>query len=418
MTASNSPTPTVPTPPAASEFTPAGSAGQTFLVGETLYLRALELVDAKRAAAWRTAPFPVPAEKAEELLKEQVPNERRDRTVRLVACRRSDDLAVGVVTLRSWDRRTVDLSLHVDPGFGPVAVAAMKAELLGLAVPWLQGEREMMVVWADLDGGEAPVVAVAEALGMRPGAKLRNALWRDGARHDLLTYEALHPKWLARLGDPGPGIAHAQDPDDPARRPPAPPRPVFGEVSGDPPKNAIMVGPRVYLRPVEAEDAQVIADLSRRESETFFDDGRGARSALGFAHWNKKLADDDPPGWVRFAVVLREDDRYIGSLGIADIDYVHRTAETESFLDDAAYRGAGYGTEGKQLLLAYAFERLGLYAVRSYVWGPNTRSQAALRKQGYRDAGRFHWTGFKDAEYTHDCLFDLLADEWRARMGR
>ncbi len=400
------------------DWAPSGSAGQTFLVGETLYLRALEPSDAKRAAAWRPQPFPVPAEKAEEQLKELIANQQRDRTVRLLALRRADDLPVGMVQYQAWDGRTADVSLHVDPGFGPDRVVGWKAELLALTVPWLQHERDMMAVWADLDGSEAPVIAAAARLGMRPSFRLREALWRDGGRHDFVTYEALHPGWLERLGDPGPGIDHAQVPDDPARTPAAPPRPVFGEFDGDPPRNAVMVGPRVYLRPIEVEDGRAVADLSRRETETFFDNGRGVRGAFGFAEWTKKLAADDPPGWVRFAVVLREDDTYIGSLGISDIDYVHRTAETESFMDRPDYRGGGYGTEGKQLLLAYAFERLGLHTVRSYVWGPNTRSQAALRKQGYRDAGRLHWTGIKDAQYTHDCVFDLLATEWRSRQGR
>jgi RimJ/RimL family protein N-acetyltransferase len=78
------------------------------------------------------------------------------------------------------------------------------------------------------------------------------------------------------------------------------------------------------------------------------------------------------------------------------------------------YRGGGYGSEAKHLLLEYAFERLGLHMVRSFVTFRNTRSAAALRKQGYKEAGRLHWTFNLHGTYGNAVVFDLLAEEWRA----
>jgi RimJ/RimL family protein N-acetyltransferase len=43
----------------------------------------------------------------------------------------------------------------------------------------------------------------------------------------------------------------------------------------------------------------------------------------------------------------------------------------------------------------------------------NTRSAAALRKQGYRDAGRITWTHPVDGIFGNVAFFDLLASEWR-----
>ena len=39
---------------------------------------------------------------------------------------------------------------------------------------------------------------------------------------------------------------------------------------------------------------------------------------------------------------------------------------------------------------------------------------AALRKQGYREAGRDHWIAFRDGRFVSFVAFDLLASEWRA----
>ena len=388
-----------------------GSAGQTFLVGETLYLRGLELGDAKRASAWRATPFPMPAERAEEILKKEIPSQAERWTMTLLACRRADDEPVGATRVQVEGWRTATVWLHANPVFGPAA-EAVRAEILGLVVPWLSAERQLMAVWADLDAGELPVVAAAEALGMRPAYRLRQALWRDGRRHDQICYELLHPAWLERLGDPGPGIDQATPPGvvptSPARLRSA------GADGPTPPRNAVMVGDRLVLRPLEKEDAERMARWSREETETSFQNGRGLRSPLVLAHWIAKLGEQEPPSEIEFAIAFRDGGELIGDNGLYGIDWVHRTAETGTYIYRPEHRSGGLGTEAKHLLLEYAFERLGLQMVRSLVWSFNTRSAAALRKQGYRDAGRMHWVGVRDGEFVGDDVFDLLAEEWRA----
>jgi RimJ/RimL family protein N-acetyltransferase len=94
---------------------------------------------------------------------------------------------------------------------------------------------------------------------------------------------------------------------------------------------------------------------------------------------------------------------------------VHRTAETETEIFQPRYRSTGLGTEAKHLLLDYAFDRLGLHMIYSFVGEANTRSAAALRKQGYRDAGYAAWITLMPGSMRGYLIFDLLASEWRAR---
>ena len=386
-----------------------GSEGQTFLVGPTLYLRGIEREDAKTGAAWYPSPFPLPSEVLEERLKKKVPESARKCEYRLIACRRADDRPVGSAWYRVYGWRSAETTVRADPVLGAEARAAIKAEIVGLLVPYLVMERDLMAVWLDTEAGEPTVDKTAAEVGMRKAYRLREALLRDGARRDLMCYEALHPAWIARLGLPPEGV---EGPVEREVRSPAPRD--FPALSGDPPPNAIIVGERVYLRAIEIDDAEDMARWSRREPETFFDNGRPVRSPIAFADFHRKLAEDDPPEWVRFAICLRENDEVIGSNGLDDLDLINRTAETETEIVNPAYRGGGYGTEAKHLLLAYAFERLGLHMVKSYVWEFNTRSAAALRKQGYRDAGYVAWTGLKDGNFAGDHAFDLLASEWQA----
>ncbi|MGI8857463.1 MAG: GNAT family N-acetyltransferase [Thermomicrobiales bacterium] len=113
-------------------------------------------------------------------------------------------------------------------------------------------------------------------------------------------------------------------------------------------------------------------------------------------------------------VYLRADDRCIGELGVDSVDYVNRTGETYTELGPPAIRNQGYGTEAKHLLLEYCFDRLQFHVLRSVVFEHNTRSVAALMKQGYRPAGRLEWVDVKGGRYHDALLFDVMRDEWRA----
>jgi RimJ/RimL family protein N-acetyltransferase len=280
-----------------------------------------------------------------------------------------------------------------------------------LLVPWLSGERYSPVVVLATDAGLEPVAAAAESLGMRPAVQLRDGVWRDGRLHDRVFYEYLSPVWVTRLGDPGPGIAVAGEPV--ARPKAAAPRRERDQQLPLPP-NALIGSQRLALRPMQVDDAETIANLIRREPDASFGHSRFPYSAIAFADWFGEMAEKDPASDVEFAVVLRETGELIGETGLYSTDWIARTAESGSWLYRAADRGHGYGTEAKLLLLEYAFERLGLNMIWAWVKERNPRSQAALRKQGYRDAGRFTWSGYGPDGFENARMFDLLATEWRS----
>ena len=180
-------------------------------------------------------------------------------------------------------------------------------------------------------------------------------------------------------------------------------------------RNPILVGERVYLRALEVDDAGALAHAVTEETEPFFlERGRLPAGPLGFERWLAERPRHRPPTEVNFAVCLKADDRFLGVTTVRRIDWVNRTAETGIGLAPAAVRGQGYGVEAKHLLLEYCFDRLHLHAMTAHVFEPNTRSAAALVKQGYRPAGRLKWDALKDGVYRDARLFDLLRDEWLA----
>jgi len=396
------------------DYSPDGSTrpvdSQAYLIGDTIYLRGAELSDAKWATAWRPTPFPISAEEAEKQLKKNVPEDDEKRVALLIACRRDTGRPVGSARIDDSNPTMTSISLHADPALG-AASAQVQAEMLGQLVPWLSGERYRPVVVLTTDTGLEPVVAAAEMLGMRPSVRLREGSWRDGRRHDMLFYEYLNPVWTARLGDPGPGIALA---GQPVAAPKAPASRRNHDAELPLPPNALIGSQRLALRPLQVDDAETIARLIRSEPDASFGHSRFPYSAIMLADWFGEMAEKDPAKYIELAVVRRDTGELIGETGLYSIDWIARTAESGYWLYRVADRGIGYGTEANLLLLEYAFERLGLNMIWAWVKERNPRSQAALRKQGYREAGRFSWSGYGPDGFENARMFDLLATEWRA----
>ena len=383
-----------------------GHEGQTFLVSDEVDVRGVEERDATYVMNWRKSLFPVSIARGETIIKEEIPKQGGQRKNTLMIVRKVDDVAVGSILLNHWEPGLM-VDVHVTPIFGDVG-QRWKAGALSLVVPWLVDERNLPIVWLDMPADETVAIAAAERLGVRRTGRLREMLSRDGQRVDRLLYDHPNKEWMANIGDPMEVPLERSGTGGPR------PVPMKVAVAGEPPKDAIMVGQRVYLRPLQKGDADEVAWWSRRETETFWDIGRQVRSPVSVADWIAKLYDDEMPEKIYFAVCLRENDEVIGVVLLVEVDYLNRFAETGTEIHRPQYRGGGYGSEAKHLLLEYAFDRHGLHMVHSTVLFQNTRSAAALRKQGYREAGRLNWFIPNRGRFEHFVLFDLLAEEWRA----
>ena len=380
-----------------------GHLGQTFLVGEDIYIRAIEPADSAYGQSWTRTILPRSTERYEKWIKEEMARARRQATY--VILRKSDDVAVGSITTRSWSPVT-QVMPWIDPLYGERGQQWL-AQALELAIPWFVDEQQRPIVKIHVGADQQAAITALEAIGAFATVRFREMLRTWGGRTDHLMFEYCNRQWVHRLGDPRNVPLERTGTGEP--------RPVPAPVTldGDPPANAVKVGQRVYLRPVDKKDAAQIALWSRQETETFWDAGRWMYSTHGYAAHETEQQKKDLQTSVHFAVCLRENDELIGTLGVDDIDYVHGFAETGSLINRPEYRGAGYGSEAKHLLFDYAFNTLNLHALQSFVIFPNTRSAAALRKQGYREAGRLHWDFASFGKFENFICFDLLASDWR-----
>ncbi len=254
--------------------------------------------------------------------------------------------------------------------------------------------------------------AVAD-LGGRRTSRLREKFLVDGKRRDEHAIQFFNPVWIEKLGSPA---ECAEEPVEREVRVPASRHCSLAERGQL--ASAMAAGERIYLRPFASGDGRHVAELSLRETEVVFPEGRWVVNADAVDRYNQMITRADLPDQVGLAIVLRESDELIGVMAVFSIDWVHRTAETASEILRPEYRGGGYGTEAKHLLLEFAFDQLGLHMVYSSVSESNPRSAAALRKQGYRFAGYTAWTSFVASGLCGNWALDMLASEWRDARDR
>lgn len=386
--------------------------GQTYLVGDEVYLRPFAPADADFAQSWRFTPFPVSPDRIRGKIEDGKTGDSSGKEkVHLLIVLKGDNRPVGSVLIHTDWFPSYYVEATTDPIHGD-AGDRWKGEAVAMAMQLVVDEWQRPIIDCSLLADEAATIARLERIGARECMRFREMYSRNGKRVDGLMYEYLNKDWMARLGDPAQRVQPRSGTGDP--------RPVTApvELDGDPPANAVRIGPRVYLRPIKQDDANAVAHWAMREDDTNWSNGRRPVGATAFWHMVEKGQKKQTPGDVHFTVCLRDTDELIGFVGIDDIDYRHRFAESGSEMINPAFRGGGFGSEAKHLLFDYAFNTLGLHSLQSWVLFENTRSAAALRKQGYRDAGRTNWLFPRDGAFTSMGSFELLAEEWRAMPRR
>lgn len=382
-----------------------GHEKQSWLVGDHIYLRTVEEGDAEHAASWRHGIVRRSVSDTESWIEDDLKDED---DMHLVIVRKSDDRPVGSLQRSSW-KHNVWFDGYVDPIFGDQGQIWL-GEAYCLALQWAVDEQQRLVAHVEVvPAFQTKVLEMLQGIGARISSTFREALRYEGEYVDWHMVTYLSKAWVNTLGDPFE--------EEKPRSGTGLPRPVIApvEVEGDQlPPNAVRVGPRVYLRPLQKADAAEIMNWARRETEPFWSSGRFVVTQTAMEKWFENLGKNEPQTWVRFAVCLRENDECIGAVGVDMIDYVHRNGESESEFHNLEYRSKGYGTEAKHLLFDYAFNTLGLHSLQSWVMYGNTRSAAALRKQGYRDVGLEPWLVATRGGYENFGTYELMADEWRA----
>lgn len=172
-------------------------------------------------------------------------------------------------------------------------------------------------------------------------------------------------------------------------------------------------GERVYLRPLEPEDADLVSG--------WYADDR-VRRLLGdpptsYARRRQSYGDavtGDGDSVFRFIICRLDDDIPVGRTDIFDIDRTNGNCAFGIAIGDPALWGQGLGSDAVNAVVDFAFGELRMERVWLDTDADNERAQAAYRKAGFVVEGRLRHVWFQDGVYADDLRMALLRDEWLA----
>ena len=85
----------------------------------------------------------------------------------------------------------------------------------------------------------------------------------------------------------------------------------------------------------------------------------------------------------RIQLAILADEMPVGEIVLKDLDHSNRCCTLSIHMQNDSVKNKGYGTQAERLVLAYAFETLGMNAVNADALIHNTRSQHVMEKVGF-----------------------------------
>ena len=124
------------------------------------------------------------------------------------------------------------------------------------------------------------------------------------------------------------------------------------------------------------------------------------------------------PDGYDFEIHVAADGRYIGNIGLRDVDLVHRHGEIGLVVGSKPDWGKGYGADAIVTCLRFAFFTLGLHSVRIAAEEQHGRALELYRRIGFVETGRERGHVYREGRFVDQIVFDMLDTEYRALHGQ
>jgi len=186
-----------------------------------------------------------------------------------------------------------------------------------------------------------------------------------------------------------------------------------------------LVGARVLLRPLRADDWERWRDVRQRSRGWLeaweprpepgaadpVSDREAFRSRCGA--WDRQRHFDAAYGFGLFL----HDGRFAGEVSLGSVTRGPFQSAFIGYCIDEALAGNGYVPEGVVLLLRYAFEVLNLHRLEAAIVPRNGPSRRVVEKLGLRDEGTSLRFLQIQGVYEDHIRYAITADEWLARRA-
>jgi ribosomal-protein-alanine N-acetyltransferase len=174
----------------------------------------------------------------------------------------------------------------------------------------------------------------------------------------------------------------------------------------------VLSGMRVELRQLETSDAPALqALLSTPEVCRFV--SPPPPSIAAFERFIERARSLQAAGaGLCYAVVLRDSQTTVGLVQMRETEPRFAVAEW-GFALGVEFWGTGIFEEVSELVLAFAFEQLGVHRLESRVVVQNGRGMRAMQKVGAVQEGVLRRSFLKEGRFLDQALFAIVDEDWR-----
>jgi RimJ/RimL family protein N-acetyltransferase len=179
------------------------------------------------------------------------------------------------------------------------------------------------------------------------------------------------------------------------------------------PDKAFIVGEKVYLRPLELDDLDLVCKCfnSPDVRPTFFLNTPTNRLRQEeYVRGLYKEKDHIP-----FIIVAKETDKPIGITAFHRVDLVSRAAVYSIIIADSSDWSKGYGSEVTRLMVEYGFDVLNLNRIHLHVCVENEAGIRAYEKAGFIKEGLLRQAMYRYDRYSDFFVMGILREDYYAR---
>lgn len=174
-----------------------------------------------------------------------------------------------------------------------------------------------------------------------------------------------------------------------------------------------LVGERVVLRPVHRDDALGLLAL---DAETLRLTGTHETHGLSvLEEWYATR--DAHTDRLDLSILERASGTWIGEVVLNDLRAQDASCGIRILLQSQAWCDRGFGTEAMRLVLAHAFETVGLHRVELEVLEFNPRARHVYERLGFTFEGTRRESLRGEDRWFDAHLMALLADNWALHRG-
>lgn len=175
-------------------------------------------------------------------------------------------------------------------------------------------------------------------------------------------------------------------------------------------ENPFLVGEKIYLRPVETEDAKFLA---KGENEPVVRESLFLALPISLANEQEKVEQYiTSKDAVVLIIVEKETNKPVGQTAFFRIDYISRAAVFYIAILEPAFWSKGFGSEATKLMVDYAFKTLNLNRIQLHVCAENKPAIKIYARVGFQKEGVLRQAMFRNGNYVDFWVMGILKGDW------